>query len=242
MKKKIQLLLLISIVAIKSNGQSYRITFESGIANYNLDQIRNVEIINSNSSFEVTEKIANQINQSVNLDFILDDNTLLGVNLSFNKYTSQKTNLFESEEYKLNTAVNGIQFGIESEYILNLASKTHLNFNFKTGIVSSTIDIEGYINGNKQAHSAMDYLTNGFSYYKDQQLPYNYNQTIEKLSKSRILETSYFIEPNIAVSYSITKRILMKTGLAYNLNTSYLDLNFANWSGTRYKIGISYIL
>jgi hypothetical protein len=206
-------------ISISISAQSIRFSYEPGYGIYSLDNLKKEQINFSKQINGLPVKAVVQfpdyINHSASIGFYMDKNNIFGFNVSY-LTTGGRNHLSDySGEYKLDMILNGYQVGIESEHIINLENKFDMNFNFKMGLIQSNLNTTEYL----------------IIYGLD-----------SKTSTDYYSETSFFLEPNLNVSYHITKGIAIKVGVGYNLNTSSFNGTLIDWSGPRARIGISYSL
>ena len=206
-----------SIVSFSIYGQSVRFTYEPGYGIYSLDKLKTLQITMSKQLNELPVKTVVQfpdyINHAVSIGFYMDKNNIFGFNASY-LTTGGRNHISDySGEYKLDMILNGYQLGIESEHIFNLNSKFDINANFKLGLVISNLDISEYL-------IIYDLDSNTTTS--------NYNQG------------SFFLEPNLNLTYNLKKGITVKVGTGLNFNTSVFNSQLIDWSGFRTRIGISY--
>jgi hypothetical protein len=219
MTRKIYLILVICLATLFSSGQTVRISYEPGYGVYSLSNLKTEQISFSKQINGLPVKAVVQfpdyINHSASIGFYMDKDNILGFNVSY-LTTGGRNHISDyTGEYKLDMILNGYQVGIESEHIIDLKNKFDMNFNFKMGLIKSNLDISEYL----------------IIYGLDS------NTITDHYS-----ETNFFLEPNLNVSYHITKGIAVKVGVGYNLNTSSFNGALIDWSGPRARIGISYSL
>ena len=109
--------------------------------------------------------------------------------------------------------LNAYQYGIESEYIFFPNNNINLFFNFRLGIISSTLNID---------ESLILYGINS----------QHYNRTLT--------QSNFFMEPNTGLSFNITKKLLARATIGFNIDTSAMSGKLIDWTGFRTRIGTCY--
>jgi hypothetical protein len=206
-------------ISISTTAQSVRFSYESGYGFYSLSNLKTEQLNFSKQINGLPVKAVvhfpDYINHSASIGLYMDKNNIFGFNVSY-LTTGGRNHLSDySGEYKLDMILNGYQVGIESEHIINMENKFDMNLNFKMGLIKSNLDISEYL----------------IIYGLD-----------SNTSTDHYSETNFFLEPNLNVSYHISKGIAVKVGVGYNLNTSSFNGALIDWSGLRARIGISYSL
>ncbi len=109
--------------------------------------------------------------------------------------------------------LNAYQYGIESEYNFFLNNSIRLFLNFKLGIISSTLNID---------ESLILYDIDSW----------HNNHTLT--------QSNFFMEPNAGLSFNITKRLLARATIGFNIDTSAMSGKLIDWTGFRTRIGTCY--
>lgn len=213
--KKI-LTILFCILAFTAYSQHIRITYETGYGIYGLQNLKKLQESMTQQVNGLPVKMIAQFpdyfNHSATLGFYLDKNVIFGFNTSYMSTGGRNHIRDYSGEYKLDMLLHAYQFGMESEYIYNMSKKWDMNFNMKMGVVKSVLNINEYIE----------------IYDLDS------NTNIQEVS-----QISVFLEPNLNVSYSITKAVALKAGIGLNLNTVAFQSSVLDWTGLRPRVGIA---
>jgi hypothetical protein len=216
---KITLLVLLSALTVSIYSQTIRFTYETGYGLYSLENLKKFQEITTHQVKDLPVKMIAQFpdyfNHSASVGLYLDKNVIFGLNASFMSTGGRNHISDYSGEYRLDMLLHAYQFGMESEYILNMDNKWDMNFNIKMGVISSTINMNEYIT------------------------IYNVDSNTQTEKESQI---GVFIEPNLNVSYNIYKGIALKAGLGFNLNTVTFQGALIDWTGLRPRLGISYSL
>lgn len=204
-------------MSIPIHAQSIRITYDPGFGTYSMANMRAIQDYTSKHinglPIQKVVQFPGYINHSASVGFYLDKNILIGINAAY-VTTGGRNHLSDySGEYKMDMILNGYQLGIDSEYIFNLSKKVDFNANFKVGYIRSTLDVNEFLS------------------------VYNVDS---KNSKEHLSQDSFFLEPNVSLSYNIIRGIEARLGIGYNLDTSVFDNKMIDWSGLRTKIGVSY--
>ena len=217
MTRKLYLLLMICFTTLCGSSQTLRISYESGYGTYNLRNLKALQIYMSGQinglPVKALVRFPGYINHSASVGYYLSKNNFVGINVSY--LTSGGRNHLSdySGEYKLDMILNGYQIGIEGEHIFKLDHKFDINANIKIGYIKSNLNITEYIKINDLDSSA---------------------------TSSQYKQKSYFLEPNLSVSYNFNKAIAVKAGVGYNLNSSAFNNNLIDWTGLRTRLGIAY--
>ncbi|MDO9154847.1 MAG: hypothetical protein Q7U47_14265 [Paludibacter sp.] len=214
--KKI-LLILISSLTVSLFSQTIRVTYEPGFGIYSQDKLKDLQITMSKQLNGLPVKTVVQfpdyINHSASIGFYMDKNNIFGFNATYLTTGGRNHIRDYSGEYKLDMILNGYQFGIESEHIFNLNNKLDINANFKLGIVLSNLEVSEYL------------------------IIYDLDSNT---TSSRYIQGNFFLEPNLNLSYKIIHGIALNVGVGINLNTSVFNGQLIDWSGFRFRTGLSY--
>jgi len=216
MNKILYIVLLACLFPAAGSGQNLRITYEPGFGFYDMSHLKSAQqayLSQSPLQVKAVEQFPAYFNHSANVGYYFDKNTLLGINVAY-LTTGGRNHLSDySGEYKLDMHVNAFQVGIESEYLFNITRKLDFYTNLKLGVIKSTFDVTESL------------------------ILYNLsNQT----TNDQTSQTSYFLEPNVGLSYKVTDRISARAGIGFNLDTSSFSNQLIDWTGFRTKIGLAY--
>jgi len=216
---RLTLLVVLSVLTASGYSQTFRFTYETGYGVYGLDNMKKYQETLTHQINGLPVKMIAQFpdyfNHSVSAGIYLDKNVIVGLNACYLTTGGRNSIRDYSGEYKLDMLLNAYQYGMESEYISHLGGKWDMNFNFKMGVVSSTLNVDEFFE------------------------IYNVDSHEDKQSVNQI---SVFMEPNLNVSYTLIRGIAVKVGLGFNLNTVNLQGAMLDWTGFRPRIGIAYSL
>lgn len=209
--------IVLFLISISVSAQSVRFSYEAGYGTYGMYNMKELQkqIIKTYSPLPIKSvlQFPGYFNHSFSVDYYLSDNVLFGINGTY-LTTGGRDHLKDySGEYKTDLLINAFQLGFQSEYTKPMDKKTAFFVNLKVGVIRSNLDITENV-----TIYNVDSLTNTTNY----------------------IEWTPFFEPNIGISYSITKKIQAKLSIGANIDTSTAIL--IDWSGFRSKIGISYSL
>ena len=216
MNRITKLLVLICILPATGFSQSFRISYEPGYGLYSMSDLKSqqqIMIKNYPIPIMSVEEFPGYFNHSVSVDYFLDSNILFGINASYLTTGGRNFSGDYSGEYKLDMILNAYQYGIESEYIFFPNNNINLFFNFKLGIISSTLNID---------ESLILYDINS----------QHYNRTLT--------QSNFFMEPNTGLSFNITKKLLARATIGFNIDTSAMSGKLIDWTGFRTRIGTCY--
>lgn len=215
--KNVIIYIVVILSSTNISAQSVRFSYEAGYGTYGMYNMKELQkqIIKTYSPLPIKSvlQFPGYFNHSFSADYYLSDNVLFGVNATY-LTTGGRNHLKDySGEYKTDLLINAFQLGLQSEYAKPIDKKTTLFYNLKVGVIRSNLDITENVT------------------------VYNVDSLTET---TKYIEWTPFFEPNIGISYSITKKIQAKLSIGANINTSTAIL--IDWSGFRSKIGISYSL
>lgn len=227
-KKRVLFISIFLIILLgTSNAQIIKIGARSGYGFYEQSGVKSLQLklideINI-ENVEAVESFPSSINYSFYNNFYLNENKLIGFDISFFS-TGGRNHLKDySGEYKLDMILNGTRIGISFLHREIVQNNFCIYGRFNTGILFSKLK-----------------LNENLTIYDEQLLS----------DKYKFYSTSLAFEPSVVFAYEIVKNISIDLKLAYDINLgSELHLkdnkdakigHKTNWSGFRVSLGLNY--
>jgi hypothetical protein len=214
--KRITIVIMLFIGVMNVSAKNFRVMYESGYGIYSLEALKKIQtdMLQNISGIpaQSVEQFPNYLNHSVSLAYYMDQNNLFGINASYLTTGGRNHVRDYSGEYNFDMIINGYQFGVESEHIINLQPKLDLHANFKTGVIQSRLSISEVL-------------------YLQQELLHSYTENESQFD--------FFLEPNLGISYKILPRASVRTSVGYSLNTLAFESGSIHWSGLRFRLGLA---
>jgi len=218
MKRKISFVFLL-FVAVTLSSQTFRISIEPGYGFYDMGKLHQIQDSWANNYIDLgviaIERFPSYFNQSFGIDWYVSPKFLIGLNAAILSTGGRNSVKDYSGDYKLDIMVNAQLYGLETEYNYQLVRNLYSYLNLKTGIISSTLNV----NENLVVS----------------------NTTLIDNNSATLKESNLYIEPSTGIRYFINKSLSLCIGIDYLIDFgAYSNEKYINWSGCQLKSGVAF--
>lgn len=216
MKRYIIILFAMAGIFQNISAQNYKLSLQAGYGTYGLSALKDYQqqMVSYYSPLAIksVDQFPGYINYSLSAEMQLIPQNWMGINYAY-FFTGGRNYMKDySGEYSLTMPVKAHRFGFHYKYILDDKKKIKPFVMIKEGLVFSNFKTTEYV-----AINDIDTVS----------------QTFTDNS------TTFFLEPSVGLSYSLTKNIAIDTNVGWELDVNTRN-SYVFWSGLRFLFGIAY--
>jgi len=215
--RKILSLLFLLFIAVTASSKTFRLSIEPGYGFYDMGKLHQLQDLAVNFhtglGIKAVEEFPPFYNQSGSILWYVTPDLLFGFTTEFLSTGARNSAKDYSGDYKLDMLVNGILYGLETEYNFRLLPDLRYFVNMKAGKINSTLDMnEKFVVANTELINERD----------------------------SIKDDNSFIEPSAGLRYEINKSFSISVSAGYLLDIDASNDKFINWSGFQLKAGVAF--